>query len=87
MIRPNDESPSGQGRGFQETNQSTNGCIIALAEKKGNPAYLIAELAKAGHAVVRGVAGDFTVTRWGMSRYCENLESLQAFGERVGVRS
>lgn len=47
----------------------------------------IATLALAGHHVHKGTAGDFTVSKWGLSRYCENFAELQAFALKLGVRS
>ena len=46
---------------------------------------LIAKLAIAGHAVHQGHCGDFTVGRWGMSRYCQDAKALKAFAAQVGV--
>lgn len=86
VIRPNDETRSVRGNGFQEAKQNTNAATITPAEKIGNPAYLIAKLALAGHSVHRGNNRDFLVSRWGMTHYCETLESLQAFADRVGVK-
>lgn len=84
---PKDETPSGQGEGFQDTNKNANAAIIAPAEKISNTgeAYLIAKLALAGHLVRRGTERDFTVTRWGLSRYCPDFTALQAFALMVGV--
>lgn len=48
-------------------------------------ATLIAKLALAGHTVHAGKAGDYLVSRWGMSRHCQDLESLQTFADRLGV--
>lgn len=75
--------PAGTG---QSAKQSTNTATITPAEKTGNAAYLIAKLALAGHSVHRGNNRDFLVSKWGMSHYCQNLEELQAFAERVGAK-
>jgi hypothetical protein len=48
-------------------------------------AYLIAQLTVAGHAVHQGHAGDFTVCKYGMTRYCKDLAELQAFAKQLGV--
>lgn len=89
MRPPNEESPSGQGRGFQETKQNTDAATVAPAEKIGNSdktiATLIAQFALAGHVVHKGECGDFTVTRWGLTRYCQDLDALQAFAKQVGA--
>lgn len=47
----------------------------------------IAALALAGHHVHRGADGDFTVSKWGLSRHCENFKELQAFAQQLGVQS
>lgn len=46
----------------------------------------IAELALAGRAVHAGGIGDFTVCKYGMTRYCEDFAELQAFARRLGVK-
>ena len=48
-------------------------------------ATLTAKLALAGHVVHQGQCGDFTVGRWGMSRYCQDADALKAFAIQVGV--
>ena len=45
----------------------------------------VARLALAGHAVHRGKDGDFTVCKFGMTRYCEDFAELQAFAVKLGV--
>lgn len=45
----------------------------------------IARLALAGHATHKGSAGDFTVCKYGMSKYCEDFSELQAFSRKLGV--
>lgn len=47
----------------------------------------LARLALAGHAVHTGSAGDFTVCKYGMTRYCKDFAELQAFARQVGVKS
>lgn len=46
-------------------------------------AILIDKLSLAGHAVHAGRAGGFTVTRWGMSRHCQDFDSLRAFAHQL----
>jgi len=48
-------------------------------------ATLIARLALAGHAVHKGKHGDFTVCKYGMSRYCQDAAELEAFAKKLGV--
>lgn len=45
----------------------------------------IARLALAGHTVHKGKAGDYTVCKHGMSRYCKDFAELQAFARLLGV--
>jgi hypothetical protein len=46
----------------------------------------IAQLAIAGHAVHKGSAGDYLVSKYGMTRYCEDFTELQAFARQFGVK-
>lgn len=46
----------------------------------------VAELALAGHAVHKGEIGDFTVCKYGMTRYCKDFAELQAFARQLGVK-
>lgn len=48
-------------------------------------ATLIAQLALAGHAVHKGRHGDYTVCKYGMSRYCQDAAELAAFAKKLGV--
>lgn len=45
----------------------------------------IAELALAGHVVHKGKSGDYLVCKYGLSRYCQDFDELQAFARRLGV--
>lgn len=46
----------------------------------------LARLALAGHIVHRGDIGDFTVCKYGMTRYCKDFDELEAFARQVGVK-
>jgi hypothetical protein len=46
---------------------------------------LIAQFALAGHAVHKGQSGGFSVSKYGLSRYCENFAELQDFARQLGV--
>lgn len=46
----------------------------------------IARLALAGHAVHAGNCGDFTVCKYGMAKYCQDLTALEAFSRKLGVK-
>ena len=45
----------------------------------------IARLALAGHHVIKGDRGDFTVCKYGLTRYCANFAELAAFARQLGV--
>lgn len=45
----------------------------------------IARLALAGHHVIKGNSGDYTVCKYGLTRYCANFAELQAFAVKLGV--
>ena len=46
----------------------------------------LARLALAGHTVHEGGAGDFTVCKYGMTRYCKDFAELEAFARQLGVK-
>lgn len=66
------------------TNFRTHGAIQQAHDGKAIAAQL-AHLATAGHVVHKGSAGDFTVCKYGMARYCKDFAELQAFARQVGV--
>ena len=45
----------------------------------------IARLALAGHHVIKGDSGDYTVCKYGLTRYCANFAELAAFAQKVGA--
>ena len=45
----------------------------------------LARLALAGHTTHKGSVGDFTVCKYGMTRYCKDFTELQAFTRQLGV--
>lgn len=45
----------------------------------------VARLALAGHHVIKGSEGDYTVCKYGMTRYCQDFAELQAFAVKLGV--
>jgi len=47
-------------------------------------ANLLARLALAGHIVIKG-SGDYTVCKYGLTRYCCNFAELKAFAIKLGV--
>lgn len=48
---------------------------------------LVAKLALAGHTVHQDRFGGFLVSRWGVSRFCMDYESLREFAKQIGVKS
>jgi len=46
----------------------------------------IARLALAGHHVIKGTHGDYSVCKFGLCKYCADFESLVAFARQVGAR-
>jgi hypothetical protein len=48
-------------------------------------ATIKAAFALNGHTVHKGTDGGFYVSRFGLSRYCKDLEALQDFAKLVGV--
>lgn len=47
---------------------------------------LVAKLALAGHTVHQDRFGGFIVSRWGVSRFCMDYESLKLFAQQVGIK-
>jgi len=45
----------------------------------------VARLALAGHHVIKGDSGDYTVCKYGLTRYCANFAELTAFARQLGV--
>ena len=66
--------------------QITNTVNFPTAEQKSKAiANQIAVLALAKHHVFKGDMGDFTVCKYGMTRYCADFAELQAFARKLGV--
>lgn len=81
----NEKDPRAGNTGpFENHTLDTLNCALPCADSKAL-ATLKAQFAIAGHQVYEGSNDDFIVTRWGMSRYCENLAGLQAFAKQLGV--
>ena len=60
---------------------------MSTTEQKTSIGTLIARLALAGHVVHRGKNNDFTVCKYGMSRYCADFAELLAFAKLLGVKT
>jgi len=56
-------------------------------EQKTSIGELIARLALAGHVVHKGQHGDYTVSKYGMTRYCQDAAELAAFAKLLGVKT
>lgn len=68
--------------------QNTNDLNFATCKRqRKDESNLIARLALAGHVVHRGNCNDFTVSKWGLSYYAQDLTELSAFAIRLGVRN
>lgn len=64
----------------------TNGADFPTVEQNSKAiSTQIAKLALAGHAVHKGGIGDFTVCKYGMTRYCKDFAELHAFARQLGV--
>lgn len=63
----------------------TDGAIEQAPSGKAIATQL-AQLAIAGHVVHKGQSGDYTVCKYGMTRYCQDFEALQAFARQLGVK-
>ena len=46
----------------------------------------IARLALAGHTVHTGGTGDFLVSKYGMTRHCNDFAELQVFARQLGIK-
>ena len=67
-----------------EANFLTDGAIQQAPD--GNAiANQIARLALAGHTVHKVSTGDFLVSKYGMTRHCNDFAELQAFARQLGV--
>ena len=79
-------TPSTVNGAFQDHHQRDD--FTLNAQKAVNhTGLLIARLALAGHVVHRGPNRDFTVCKYGMSRYCKDFTELQAFAKLLGVKT
>lgn len=78
------KSPGGAGP--IADNQNSNDLDFPTAGRRRKAISTVtAQLALAGHAVHAGACGDFLVSKWNMSRYCQDFEALQEFARQVGA--
>ncbi len=61
--------------------------VVDFARRQRSVKALKATLEQAGHQVHDGGNDDFTVTRWGMSRYCPDRAALRRFAFVLGVEN
>ena len=65
---------------------TTNDLNFATGTRRGKAeAKVLVQLALGGHMVHRGQYGDYLVSKYGLSRYCEDLDDLQDFARQLGV--
>jgi hypothetical protein len=75
---------NGQHTDTNDANFRTDGAIQQAHD--GNAiATQLARLALSGHTTHKGSAGDFTVCKYGMTRYCKDFTELLAFARQLGV--
>lgn len=63
----------------------TTGKSDAQAPTEKAIATQIALLALAGHAVHKSRCGDFIICKYGITKYCQDFDALQAFSRKLGV--
>lgn len=70
-----------------DTNSSDFPTVEATRQAPGAKAIAtqIARLALAGHAVHKDQCGDYLVSKYGMTRYCQDYAELVAFAVKLGV--
>ena len=69
-------------------NTTTHVLEFPTAMRHGkDEATQIAELALAGHVVHKGRSGDYLVCKYGLTRHCKDLDELQLFARKLGVRA
>lgn len=85
MKPPNDEAPSGQGKGLQETHETTNAAIVSDAEAERNRFNtLVARATKAGHRLQKLGSG-FILGKWGWTKHCCDLDGVEAALRQMGA--
>ncbi|MBP6008318.1 MAG: hypothetical protein KA740_11515 [Rhodoferax sp.] len=74
----------GLHNGTNNADFASHGPIQQVHDSK-SIANQITRLALAGHRVIFGDRGDFTVCKYGLTRYCNDFVELQDFACRLGV--
>ena len=80
------ECPIAVGQYARNQSTSKQECPTTQRQRK-DESTVIARLALAGHVVHRGDCDDYTICKWGLSYYAQDLNELTAFATRLGVRN
>ncbi len=80
FVTPENDEGLVTGQGNKPKKDSNNSADFTAAS-----ANQIARLTLAGHVVHKGTAGDFTVCKFGLTRYCADHAALAAFAKKVGA--
>ena len=84
MIAPRGALVSGQGTHSASVTGS-DGANSRLQSENKPLKNAIARLALRGHAVHPCADGSFLVHKWGLSRYCPDIDALEEFCVTVGA--
>jgi len=77
FVTPENDEGLVTGQGNKPQKDSNNSADFTANQ--------IARLALAGHIVHKGIHGDFTVCKYGLTRYCADYAALVAFARQLGV--
>ena len=80
------ECPVAAGQYAKNLNTNELDFATGTRQRKAE-STLLARLALAGHVVQRGNCNDYTVCKWGLTYYAQDLSELIAFATRLGVRN
>ncbi len=79
------ENDTGLVTGHSDKPQNDTTDRADFTANDGAIAHQIARLALTGHTVIRGDRGDYTVCKYGLTRYCVDYAALVAFAKKVGA--
>jgi len=83
QVTPTSDKGIVAGQGNNPQKDSNNSAdFTASANQIANQ---IAKMALAGHHVIKGDSGDYTVCKYGLTRYCADYAALVAFAQKVGA--
>ena len=88
-MKPNPQkaTPGGNLASANKSNLYATDCIAPAKPHQAVVANTIAKLRLARHHVHLGQNRDFLVSKYGMTRYCQTFDELQAFAKKLGVQS